>query len=169
MGPGNKQGALLFSVLCTRLDAQLYQRCQDAKGGMGKSEKAFCRHYHSQKVEVQGAQQHPRGDMSVLDYTSKIIEICDSLGSNVTVEEDEIVQICLGGLAQQYGSFRTTICTRKKPPSFDLQSMLIVEENHAGAMTSAPIDSQMLFIKAGQPRGHSWRGGSAHRNGGRNE
>ena len=36
MGPGNKQGALLFSVLCTRLDAQLYQRCQDAERCMGK-------------------------------------------------------------------------------------------------------------------------------------
>ena len=31
-------------------------------------------------------------DMSVVDYTSKIKEICDPLGSiNVTVDEDEIV------------------------------------------------------------------------------
>ena len=37
--------------------------------------------------------------MSVADYTFEIKEICNSLGSiNVTVEEDEMVHICLGGL-----------------------------------------------------------------------
>mgnify|MGYP002775570664 CR=1 FL=1 len=51
-------------------------------------------------------------DMSVTDYTTKIKQICDALGSiNVTVDEDEMVQICLGGLAQRYGPIRTTICT----------------------------------------------------------
>ena len=46
-------------------------------------------------------------DMSVTDYTTKIKEICDALGSiNVTMEEDEMVQICLGGLTQRYGKFR---------------------------------------------------------------
>ena len=41
-------------------------------------------------------------DMSVADYTSKIKEICDLLGSiNVTTEEDE-VQVCLGDLAQKF-------------------------------------------------------------------
>ena len=40
--------------------------------------------------------------MSVIDYT-KVTEICDALGFiNVTVDEDKIVQICLGGLAQRY-------------------------------------------------------------------
>ena len=35
-------------------------------------------------------------DMSVVDYTSKIKEIYDSLGSmNVMVEENEMVQVCL--------------------------------------------------------------------------
>ena len=34
------------------------------------------------------------------DYTTKIKEICDALGSiSVTVDEDEMVQIYLGGLA----------------------------------------------------------------------
>ena len=38
--------------------------------------------------------------MSVVDYTSKIKEIHDSLGSiNGTVEEDEMLQVYLGGLA----------------------------------------------------------------------
>ena len=39
-------------------------------------------------------------DMLVTDYTTKIKEICDALGSiNVTFDEDEMVQICLDGLA----------------------------------------------------------------------
>ena len=38
--------------------------------------------------------------MLVAEYTSKIKEICDSLGSiNGTVEEDEMLQVYLGGLA----------------------------------------------------------------------
>ena len=36
-----------------------------------------------------------------MDYTTKIKEICDALRSiNVMVEEDEMVQIYLDGLAQ---------------------------------------------------------------------
>ena len=39
-------------------------------------------------------------DMYVTDYTTKVKEICDALRSiNVTVDEEEMVQICLGGLA----------------------------------------------------------------------
>ena len=66
--------------------------------------------------------------MSVTDYTTKVKEIYDAIESiNVTVDEDEIVQICLDGLAQRYGPIRTAICTREKPPSFfNLQSMLMV-------------------------------------------
>ena len=40
--------------------------------------------------------------MSVIDYTMKVKQICDALGStNVMVDEDEMVLICLGGLAQR--------------------------------------------------------------------
>ena len=40
-------------------------------------------------------------DISMSDYTAKIKSICDSLGSiNINVDEDEMVQVCLGGLAQ---------------------------------------------------------------------
>ena len=39
-------------------------------------------------------------DLSVADYTSKIKDICDSLASiDVNIEEGEMVQICLEGLA----------------------------------------------------------------------
>ena len=42
-----------------------------------------------------------QNDMSVSDYTAKINNICDSLDSiNVNVDKDEMVQVCLGGLAQ---------------------------------------------------------------------
>ena len=66
------------------------------------------------------------------DYTLWIKDLCDSLGSiKVTVDDDEMVHICLGGLAQKYGSFQTAITTRENPPSFfNLQSMLMVKENH---------------------------------------
>ena len=46
------------------------------------------------------------------DYTMKVKEVCDALGSiNVMVDEDEMVQICLGGLAQRYMPIWMTICT----------------------------------------------------------
>ena len=67
------------------------------------------------------------------DYTMKVKEVCDALGSiNVMVDEDEMVQIYLGDLAQWYGPIRTAICTQEKPLSFfDRKSMLMVEEKHA--------------------------------------
>ena len=92
--------------------------------------------------------------MSVADYTARIKEICDSLASiNITVEEDEMVQICLGGLTSKFRAFRTVVCTMENTPSFfDLQSMLLVE-NHASASTNAPTDSQMLYTEADRPHG----------------
>ena len=83
-------------------------------------------------------------DMLVTDYTTKIKEICDALGSiNVTVDEDEMLQICLGGLAQRYGPIQTAICTQEKPLSFfDLQSMLMVEENHASGLRTVERQAQ---------------------------
>ena len=50
--------------------------------------------------------------MSVLDYTAKTKEICNTLGSiDVMIDEDEMVQICLGGLAQRYVPIRMAILT----------------------------------------------------------
>ena len=49
----------------------------------------------------------------------QIKEIYDSLASiNVIVEEDEMVQVCLGSLAQKFGSFRMPVRTRENTPSF---------------------------------------------------
>ena len=40
------------------------------------------------------------------DYMPRIKEICDSLASiNVIIEEDELVQVSLKGLALMFGAF----------------------------------------------------------------
>ena len=72
-------------------------------------------------------------DMSIIGYTLKIKELCDALGSiDVVIDDDEMVQICLGGLAPRFSSMRSAILARENTPSFfDLQSILLVEENHA--------------------------------------
>ena len=45
-------------------------------------------------------------DKSVVDNTSKIKKIYDSLTSiNVNVEEDKMVHVCLRGLASKFGAF----------------------------------------------------------------
>ena len=57
----------------------------------------------SLRQELKNIQQE---DMSVTDYTLRINDSCDSLGSiNVAVDDDEMVHICLGSLTQKYGSF----------------------------------------------------------------
>ena len=70
--------------------------------------------------------------MSITSYTLKIKEVCDALRLiNVVIDNDEMVQICLGGLAPRFNMIRSTILARENPPSFfDLQSILLVEENH---------------------------------------
>ena len=54
------------------------------------------------RQELNNIQQR---DMSITSYTLKIKELCDSLGSiSVNMEDNEMVQICLGGLAPQFGA-----------------------------------------------------------------
>ena len=101
--------------------------------------------------------------MSMSDYTAKIKSICDSLGPiNVNIDEDEMVQVCLGGLAQRFNPLRTAIFARDTLPSFfNLQSMLLVEENHVQTEPDTS-EGQMLFSDSGsgQRRGRSGRGRS---------
>ena len=98
-------------------------------------------------------------DLSVADYTSKIKDICDSLASiEVNIEESEMVQVCLRGLASKFGAFRTVVCIWENMSSFyDLQSMLVVEENHAGASASTHTDNKMLYTERDRPRGRGRR------------
>ena len=105
------------------------------------------------RQELNNIQQR---DMSITSYTLKIKELCDALGSiSVNVEDDEMVQICLGGLAPRFGAMRTAVLARENPPSFfDLQSMLLVEENHVRTRSSAS-DGQMLYTHSDGGRGRS--------------
>ena len=69
-------------------------------------------------------------DVSIGNYTLKIKELCDSFGSiNVHIDDDEMVQICLGGLAPRVGVIRSVVLARENPPS-DFRPMLLVEENY---------------------------------------
>ena len=69
--------------------------------------------------------------MSIDNYILKIKELCDALWSiNVNIDDNEMVQICLSSLAPRFGAKRLVVLARTNPPSFDLQSMLLVEENH---------------------------------------
>ena len=108
------------------------------------------------------------GAFRMTDNTTRIKDIRDSLASiNVIVEEDEMVQVCLGGLALKFGAFRTMVCTRENTPSFfDLQLMLLVEENHAGVSTSTHVDNNMLYTKEDRSRGRGGGGGSTRNGGG---
>ena len=57
--------------------------------------------------------------MSIGNYTLKIKELCDSLGSiNVSIDDNKMVQICLGGLAPRLSAIRSTLLAREKSPSF---------------------------------------------------
>mgnify|MGYP006889251511 CR=1 FL=1 len=57
--------------------------------------------------------------MSIVSYTLKIKELCDALRSiNIVIDDNEMVQICLNGLAPRFGTIRSTILERENPPYF---------------------------------------------------
>ena len=59
--------------------------------------------------------------MSIGNYTLKIKELYDSLGSiNVNIIDDKIVQICLGDPAPRFNVIRLVVLARDKSPSVDL-------------------------------------------------
>ena len=70
--------------------------------------------------------------MNMISYASTVESLMYAMCSiNVNINEDEMVQVCLGGLAQRFNPLRMTILARETPPSFfNLQSMLLVQENH---------------------------------------
>ena len=103
------------------------------------------------RQELNNIQQR---DMSSTSYTLKIKELCDSLSLiSVNVEDDEMVQICLSSLAPRFGAMRTVVLAREKRPSFfDLQSMLLVEENHVRTRSNAS-EGHMLYTHSNGGRG----------------
>ena len=102
------------------------------------------------RKELNNIQQR---DMSITSYTLKIKELCDSLGSiSVNVDDDDMVQICLGGLAPRFGAMRTAVLARQKSPSFEIQSMLLVEENRMRTRSNAS-EGHMLYTHSNGGRG----------------
>ena len=99
-----------------------------------------------------------RKNMSVNDYTLKIKSICESLASiNVTVDDDDKIEVCLRGLGPQYKSFATSIQTRENMPSFaDLVSMLIIEEKSLGddsSQSKGNSEQQVFYSNTGRGSG----------------
>ena len=66
----------------------LHSRCKDAKRILDEPESIT-----TGKLQLRHELSHVlQKDMSVVDYTARIKEICDSLASiNVTIKEDEMV------------------------------------------------------------------------------
>ena len=86
--------------------------------------------------------------MSIDSYTLKIKELCDSLGSiNVNIDDDEMVQICLSGLAPRFDAIRSAVLAMGNPPSFDFQSMSLVEETHVRTRGNA-YDKHVLYTNS---------------------
>ena len=81
--------------------------------------------------------------MSIDNYNLKIKELCN---------DDEMVQICLGGLTPQFSAIQSAVLAREKSPSFfDLQSMLLVEENHVRTRGNT-YDGHMLYTNSEEGR-----------------
>ena len=86
---------------------------QTPKGAWENLKKIFAASTTARKLQLrQELSNLQQRDLLVADYTSKIKDICDSLAPiEVNIEESEMVQICLGGLASKFGAFRTAVCT----------------------------------------------------------
>ena len=67
--------------------------------------KVFAASTTARKLHLQQELNNARQkDLYVTDYTIWIKDICDSLASiYVIVEEEEMVQVCLGELASKFG------------------------------------------------------------------
>ena len=107
MGTISEQSTVLFCALRGRTAPKLHSGCKNTKGCLRKSEKDLHRKHHSQEASTPKELSNLRQrDLSVADYTSKIKDICDSLASiDVNIEESEMVQVYLGGLASKFGAF----------------------------------------------------------------
>ena len=134
--PTWEQGASrVMYCLATYVHDHMLSHIRDAKTPKEawNLKKIFVANMTTRKLQLRQELNNIRQkDMSVSDYSIKINNICDTLGSiNINVDEDEMVQVCLGGLAQRFDPIRMIILERENPPSlFDMQSMLLVEENH---------------------------------------
>ncbi len=57
-------------------------------------------------------------NMSINEYSLKIKGIVESLASiNVSVDDDDLVSVCLNGLGKEYKPFKTSIIVRENVPN----------------------------------------------------
>ena len=108
MGKKSEQSVVLSRVLCAFPNARLHQRRENAEGSLENLRHIFAASTKAQELQLrqelisirQELNSIRQRDMLVTDYTTKIKEICDALGSiNITIDEGQMVQIGLGGLA----------------------------------------------------------------------
>jgi hypothetical protein len=58
-------------------------------------------------------------NMSINQYSLKIEGIVESPASiNVSVDDDDLVNVCLNGLGKEYKPFKTSITIRENVPNF---------------------------------------------------
>jgi hypothetical protein len=97
-------------------------------------------------------------NMSINEYSLKIKGIVESLASiNVSVDDDDLVIVCLNGLGKEYKPFKTSITVRENVPNFrDLVSMLIVEEKTLNEECSTQnknnVEQQAFYSNTGRDR-----------------
>jgi hypothetical protein len=85
---------------------QLLSYIRDAptpKAAWENLKKVFAASMTARKLKLSNLRQR---DLSVADYTLKINEICESLALvDVYIDDNDKVQINLGGLASKFGAF----------------------------------------------------------------
>jgi len=98
-------------------------------------------------------------NMSINEYSLKIKGIVESLAFiNVSMDDDDLVSICLNGLGKEYKPFKTSITVKENVPNFrDLVSMLIVEEKTLNEDYSTQnknnVEQQTFYSNTGRGRG----------------
>ncbi len=98
-------------------------------------------------------------NMSINKYSLKIKGIVESLASiNVSMDDDDLVSVCLNGLGKEYKPFKTSITIKENVPNFqDLVSMLIVEEKTLNEDCSTQnknnVEQQAFYSNTGRGKG----------------
>ncbi len=111
--------------------------------------------------------------MSINEYSLNFKGIVESLASiNVSVDDDDLVSVCLNGLGKEYKPFKTSITVKENVPNFqDLVSMLIVEEKTLNedcfTQNKNNVEQHAFYSNIGRGRGRGrgqGQGGGCFRN-----
>ncbi len=98
-------------------------------------------------------------NMSINEYSLKIKGIVESLASiNVSMDNDDLVSVCLNGLGKEYKPFKTSITVKENVPNFqDLVLMLIIEKKTLNEDCSTQnknnIEHQAFYSNTSRGRG----------------